>query len=98
MVGQSGQRPARQRDPPGVGASTGDRDHLTAVGVGDPAGSPAPVLSVQRGHPALVEVVDDAAHVMLVGHPHRHVCGTELPTLEASRIAARARVAKCLAC
>ncbi len=70
MVGQPGQRPARQRDPLAVGASPGHRDRLAAVLVGDPAGAPAPILRVQRGHPALVEVVNDLTHVRLVGHPH----------------------------
>jgi hypothetical protein len=71
MVGQPGKRPARQRDPLAVGTGTGHRDDRAAVSVGDPAGTPAPVLRVQRGHPSLVEVVDDLAHMRFVGHPHR---------------------------
>jgi len=71
MVGQPGQRPARQWCPLRVGTGTGHRDRLAALIVGDPAGTPAPILRVQRGHPALIEIVDDPAHMRLVGHPHR---------------------------
>jgi hypothetical protein len=71
MVSQARQRPARQRDPLGVGACTGHRDDRSAILVCDSAGTPAPIVRVQRRHPALVEVVDDAADMRLVGHPHR---------------------------
>jgi hypothetical protein len=71
MVGEPRQRPARQRGPLDVRAGTGDRDDRATVLVGDPAGTPAPVLRVQRRHPALVELVDHAPHMALVGHPHR---------------------------
>jgi hypothetical protein len=71
MLGEPGQRPARQRAPLRVGAGTGHRDDPLALLVGDPAGTPAPILRVQRGHPSLVEIVDHATHVRLVGHPHR---------------------------
>jgi hypothetical protein len=67
MVGESGRRPARQRDPLGVGTGTGHRDDPLALIVGDPAGTPVAI------------------------------CGTELPTFDASKIAARSRVAKGLA-
>ena len=71
VIGQPRQRPARQRGPLAVGAGTGDGNDPLALLVGDPAGPPAPILRVQRHHPALVEVMDDAAHMRLVGHPHR---------------------------
>ena len=65
------QRPARERDPLRVGTGTGHRDHLTALLAGDPAGTPPPIVRVQRRHPTLVELVDHLAHVRPVGHPHR---------------------------
>ena len=67
VVGQPGQRPARQRDPLSVGTGTGHRGDPLALLVGDPAGTPAPIVRVQRRHPALVELVDDAAYMTLVG-------------------------------
>jgi len=70
MVGQPRQRPARQRDPLVIGTSTGHRNRRSALLASDPAGTPAPILRVQRRHPTLVEVMDHAAHVRLVGHPH----------------------------
>jgi len=71
VIGQARQRPARQRDPLAVGTGTGDGNNPLALLVGDPAGTPAPILRVQRRQPALVEVMDHAPHVRLVGHPHR---------------------------
>jgi hypothetical protein len=71
MIRQPRQRPARQRNPLGIGTGTGDRDRLAALLTSDPAGTPAPIVRVQRRHPALVELVDHPAHMPLVGHPHR---------------------------
>jgi len=71
VIGQPGQRPARQRDPLRVGTSTGHRDDPLALLVADPAGTPAPILRVQRRHPPLVELMNDLAHMRFVGHPHR---------------------------
>jgi len=64
---QADQRPACGRDPQRVGTGTGHRDDPSALLVGDPAGTPAPRLRVQRTEPPLVERVDDFAHVRLVG-------------------------------
>jgi hypothetical protein len=71
MIGEPRQRPARQRRPLIVGTGTGHGNGLAALLGGDPAETPAPILRVQRGHPALVEVIDHATNVALVGHPHR---------------------------
>jgi len=65
------QRPARGRDPERVGAGAGHRDDPSALLGGDPAGSPAPRLRVQRREPPLVERVNDLAHVRLVGADQR---------------------------
>ena len=97
MVSQPRQRPARQCHPLAVGTDTGHRDRLTALLVGDPAGTPALILRVKRRHPALVEVVDDAPHVALVGHPHQRDLRHRVADIGRNKIAARSRVAKCLA-
>src|SRR6202043_2922314 len=60
------QRPARQRDPLIVGTGTGHADDPLTLISRDPAGSPAPVARAQAVHPALVELVDDLAHVRRV--------------------------------
>jgi hypothetical protein len=70
MHGQPRQRPARQRHPLAVGTSTGDRHDPRPLRSGDPAGSPAPIVRVQRIQPTLVELVDDLAHVRLIRLPH----------------------------
>jgi hypothetical protein len=71
VPGQPLERPARGRHPERVGTGTGHRDDPSALLVGDPAGSPAPLLRVQRGEPPLVERVDDLADVRLVGPDQR---------------------------
>jgi hypothetical protein len=65
------ERPARRGNPERVGTGTGHRDDPSALLVGDPAGSPAPQLRVQRAEPPLVERVNDLAHVRLVGAHER---------------------------
>ena len=65
------ERPARGRNPERVGTGTGHRDDPSALLVGDPAGTPAPRLRVQRREPPLVERVNDLAHVRLIAANQR---------------------------
>ena len=69
MSRQPGQRPARQRHPLDIGPGSGDRDELPALRGRDPAGPPGPRPRKQRVKPPLVEVVDDLAHMTIVGQP-----------------------------
>ena len=63
-----GDRPARERDALVVGAGARERHDGVALGGRRLAGAPAPVVRVEGGKAALVELVDDLAHVRLVGH------------------------------
>jgi hypothetical protein len=63
VVAQLGERPARQRDAPGVGAGARDRHDPIALGGRRLGRAPAPVVRVERVEPPLVELVDHLAHV-----------------------------------
>jgi hypothetical protein len=65
------ERPACGWDPERVGTGTGHRDDPRTLLVGDPAGTPAPLLRVQRVKPPLVERVNDLAHMRLIAADQR---------------------------
>ena len=71
VTSQPPQRPARCRDPERLGTGTGHRDDPSTLLVGDPAGTPAPRLRVQRAEPPLVECVNDVPNMRLISPDKR---------------------------
>jgi hypothetical protein len=97
MGGEAAQRPARRGGLGVLGAGTGHRDDPLALGLGDPAGTPAPVLRAERVKPPVLKsAITLCTWLSSVCHMAA-IWGTECRVAEARRIPARWRVEKCLA-